>query len=219
MRRSQWLLPVVLVSLAAAASPAAAVPAEGPAAKPAAKPAAAEAAAKAEVKVALRVGDEAPVFEALADDGKLWKSKDHVGKKAVVVYFYPAAMTGGCTKQACSFRDQRTQLDELGAEVVGVSGDRLANLAVFKAANRLNFPLLSDSTGAVARAFGVPLGEGGTIQRTVGEREVELTRDVTAARWTFIIGTDGRIAYVETKVDPAGDGAAVVAALQGMRSK
>jgi hypothetical protein len=80
----------------------------------------------------LTVGDPAPVLEALADDGKLWKSADPVGKKTVVVCFYSAATTGGCTKQACSFRDNRAQLDKFGA-------------------------------GAVARAFGVPLGEGGTV--------------------------------------------------------
>jgi peroxiredoxin Q/BCP len=165
---------------------------------------------------ALRVGDPAPAFQAVADDGKLWKSADHVGKKIVVVYFYPAAMTGGCTKQACGFRDNRSQLGKLGAIVVGVSGDRVGNLKAFKAANRLNFPLLADSSGAVARAFGVPLGEGGTITRAVGGRDVQLTRDVTAARWTFIVGKDRKVAFVETEVEPAGDGAAVLAAVRGM---
>lgn len=163
---------------------------------------------------ALGVGDLAPTFQATADDGSLWKSADAVGKDILVVYFYPAAMTDGCTKQACSFRDNRSRLRELGAEVVGISGDRVENLKVFKGSNRLNFPLLSDADGSIARAFGVPVRQGGSIQRTVDGREVTLTRDVTASRWTFIIGRDGRILFRETKVDAEGDGAAVIAAIQ-----
>jgi peroxiredoxin Q/BCP len=133
-----------------------------------------------------------------------------------VVYFYPAAMTSGCTKQACAFRDDRSRLQELGAEVVGVSGDRGLNLIAFREQNRLNFPLLSDTTGAIAGAFGVPVSEGGTITRTVDGREVQLTRDVTTARWTFIIDRKGRIAFRETEVNPEGDSKAVLAAIQRM---
>lgn len=164
--------------------------------------------------VVLDVGDPAPSFEAVADDGTIWRSEDHVGEAILVVYFYPAAMTGGCTAQACAFRDNRSQLDELGATVVGVSGDRLENLRVFKGQNRLNFPLLSDSAGTVMRAFGVPVRAGGTITREVDGREVELTRDLTAARWTFVIGRDGRILFKETQVDPEGDSRAVIEAIR-----
>jgi thioredoxin-dependent peroxiredoxin len=167
--------------------------------------------------VVLNVGDRAPTFQATSDDGSAWRSQDHVGKGILVVYFYPAAMTDGCTKQACSFRDNRSRLQELGAEVVGVSGDRPDNLRAFKGSNRLNFPLLSDTDGSIARAFGVPVRQGGTIKREVEGSERELTRDVTTARWTFIIGRDGRIAYKDTQVDPAGDGDAVMAALRRMR--
>lgn len=167
--------------------------------------------------VALNVGDRAPAFEGTADNGRLWRSRDHVGRQFVVVYFYPAAMTGGCTEQACTFRDNRSRLRELGAEVVGVSGDRAENLRTFVRSNRLNFPLLADTQGRIVRAFGVPVSEGGRITRTVRGREVEITRDVTAARWTFIIDRDGRIAYKDTDVDPAGDGNAVIAALRRLR--
>src|SRR5690606_9913187 len=100
------------------------------------------------------------------------------------------------------------------AEVVGVSGDRVANLRAFKGANRLNFPLLSDTTGAIAAAFGVPVGDGGTITRNVDGEEITLTRDVTTSRWTFIIGKDGRIVYKGIDVDPEGDTAAVIAAIE-----
>lgn len=165
-------------------------------------------------EVVLEVGDRAPVFQAPADDGSMWRSADHVGSEIVVVYFYPAAMTGGCTAQACAFRDNRTQLEELGATVVGVSGDRVENLRLFKGQNRLNFPLLSDPNGVVMRAFGVPTRAGATITREVDGQQVELTRDVTAARWTFIIGRDGRILHKETEVDPEGDSSAVIEAIR-----
>ena len=69
----------------------------------------------------LKVGDNAPVFESVDDQGKPWKSVDHVGKKILVVYFYPADLTGGCTKQACAFRDDHEKLTAKGVEVVGVS--------------------------------------------------------------------------------------------------
>ena len=168
--------------------------------------------------VTLEVGDPAPAFEARTADGEVWRSTDHVGEQLLVVYFYPAAMTGGCTKQACSFRDDRTRLLDLGAEVVGISGDRVEGLQVFKQAHRLNVPLLSDSSGDIARAFGVPLREGGTLTRTVDGKEKTLTRDVTTARWTFIIGRDGRIVYKDTDVDAAGDSQAVLAAVERLQN-
>jgi len=164
--------------------------------------------------VVLNVGDRAPVFQAPADDGSMWRSTEHVGNGILVVYFYPAAMTGGCTAQACAFRDHRTQLEELGATVVGVSGDRIENLRIFKGQNRLNFPLLSDPNGVVMRAFGVPTRDGGTITREIDGDSVQLTRDVTAARWTFIIGRDGRILFKETQVDAEGDSRAVIDAIR-----
>lgn len=180
---------------------------------------AAAATATAQEQTGLNPGDPVPAFEAMSDSGEIWRSSDHVGEKLLVVYFYPAAMTGGCTKQACAFRDNRSRLQELGAEVVGVSGDRPENLRVFKGAHRINFPLLSDTSGAVARAFGVPLTEGGTIKRTVDGKEIEMTREVTTARWTFIIGRDGRVLYRDTEVDAEGDGANVVAAIERLRAE
>jgi thioredoxin-dependent peroxiredoxin len=170
-------------------------------------------------EVRLDVGDPAPAFQGITDEETVWRSEDHVGKGFLVVYFYPAAMTDGCTAQACSFRDNRSRLQELGAEVIGVSGDRVESLQVFRGANRLNFPLISDTDGDVARAFGVPTRQGGTLRRTVAEQEVELTRDVTAARWTFIIDREGRIAYKDTQVNPSGDGEAVIAALQRLAAR
>jgi thioredoxin-dependent peroxiredoxin len=163
----------------------------------------------------LTVGDPAPEFEAMTDEGEMWRSADHEGG-ILVVFFFPAAMTGGCTAQACSFRDNRSQLVEMGAEVVGISGDQVRNLQIFRATNNLNFPLLSDADGSIAQAFGVPVRDGGTITREVDGEQVELTRNVTTARWTFIIGEDGNIAYIDTEVQADVDSEAVLAALREM---
>ncbi len=153
----------------------------------------------------LSVGDKAPLFKALADDGSTWEVGKFLGEKFIVVYFYPAAMTGGCTRQACAYRDHREDLQLAGVEVVGVSGDKIDNLRIFKQAENLNFTLLSDEKGDIARAFGVPLGDGGAIKRTVGEIEHELVRGVTARRWTFIIGKDGKIIYRNDSVNAEKD--------------
>ncbi|HET6569387.1 MAG TPA: peroxiredoxin [Rhodothermales bacterium] len=170
--------------------------------------------------VSLKIGDEAPAFQAVADNGQLWRSADHVGDKLLVVYFYPAAMTGGCTKQACAFRDDHTKLTSMGAEVVGISGDRLSNLQVFHKAHKINFPLLSDTTGAIARSFGVPVHEGGSFDTQDADgNDVTLVRDVTASRWTFIVGQDGTILYKETDVNPAKDSQTVIAAIQDLTNR
>jgi thioredoxin-dependent peroxiredoxin len=152
-------------------------------------------------EVTLSEGDPAPAFEAMTASGKIWRSDDHFGKKFVVVYFYPADFTNGCTRQACSFRDHRTELDEADVEVVGISGDSVKNHELFTRVNALNFPLIADEHGKVAQAFGVPLREGDTINRMVDGVEQSLKRGVTASRWTFIIGKDGRIIRKNTMVD------------------
>ena len=153
----------------------------------------------------LSVGDKAPEFKAPADDGTTWNISKYLGNKYIVVYFYPAAMTGGCTKQACSYRDHKADLQLAGVEVVGVSGDKIENLRLFKQAENLNFTLLSDEKGDIARAFGVPLTEGGAIKRTVNGTEHDLLRGVTAKRWTFVIGKDKKIIYKNETVNAEKD--------------
>lgn len=153
----------------------------------------------------IKVGDKAPVFKAKADDGSTWDMNKYLGKNYIVVYFYPAAMTGGCTKQACSYRDHRDDLLAAGVEVVGISGDNVEGLKLFKQAENLNFTLLSDTDGTIAKAFGVPLSEGGSIKRTVAGAEHELVRGVTAKRWTFVIGKDKKIIYKNDAVNAEKD--------------
>lgn len=158
----------------------------------------------------VEVGDSAPAFTAKDDQGKGWKSTDYIGKKILVVYFYPADMTGGCTKQACGFRDDMKKLQGKNVEVVGVSGDSVRNHQLFKKEYDLNFTLLADEDGSVARKFGVPLRKGGSIERTVDGKKEKLTRGVTAARWTFVIDKDGKVVLKNTKVKAAEDSKAIL---------
>lgn len=153
----------------------------------------------------LEVGSPAPHFEGLSDLNKKWNSKDQAGKKTYVVYFYPADMTPGCTKQACSYRDASQDLKSLDVEVIGVSGDSVENHQHFKQQHNLNFMLLADPEGKIAKAFGVPAGKGGEIQRIINGEELTLARGVTAKRWTFVIDKDWKIAYKNTSVNAAKD--------------
>jgi thioredoxin-dependent peroxiredoxin len=161
----------------------------------------------------LTTGDIAPLFSAPSDDDKVWNLQDYMGKKNIVLYFYPAAMTGGCTKQACSYRDHLDDLGNADAIVVGISGDDVAALKVFKKAQNLNFPLLSDHDGKIATLYGVPVGAGGTITRKIDDLDVVLNRGVTAQRWTYIIGKDGKVKYINTQVDAENDYKTVLQAL------
>lgn len=161
-------------------------------------------------QTSLKVGDKAPLFSAPADNDQLWNLADYVGKKNIVLFFYPAAMTGGCTAQACSYRDELAGIEALDAIVVGISGDDVAAQKVFKRAHQLNYALLSDFDGSVATRYGVPTRDGGVLSRIVEEREYQLTRGVTASRWTFIIGKDGNVRYINQQVDAANDSKAVL---------
>jgi peroxiredoxin Q/BCP len=161
----------------------------------------------------LKVGDPAPKFTSTDDQGKEWKSGNHVGKKIVVVYFYPADLTGGCTKQACGFRDDLAKLTDLGVEVVGVSGDSVKNHKLFKKVHKLPFTLLADEEGKVAKKFGVPLTKGGTFKYK-GE---DLVRGVTAARWTFVIDKSGKIAMINNKVNPGEDSKKIIDTVKDLK--
>ena len=114
-------------------------------------------------------------------------------------------MTGGCTKQACSYRDDIQKWKSRDFEVVGISGDKSENLKLFKKAYGLNFRLLSDQEGKTAQAFGVPTSQGGAIQKFFQGERFTLERGVTAKRWTFIISKEGKILYLNNKVNAGKD--------------
>jgi peroxiredoxin Q/BCP len=103
----------------------------------------------------LEVGDTAPAFNLPDADGKTVKLSDFKGRR-VIVYFYPAASTPGCTKQACSLRDSYEALTEKNVRIFGVSADREAGQKAFKEKYKLPFELLADEDAKVIDAFGVP---------------------------------------------------------------
>ena len=154
---------------------------------------------------ALDLGAEVSPFAANDDSGEIWNAAEYLGEKNIVVYFYPAAMTGGCTAQACNYRDYSTKLTEADAIVVGVSGDSVNGLSLFKQAHNLNFPLLSDPNGSLATLFGVPTRAGGSLEREVAGDMHTFFRGLTTSRWTFIIGKDGKVIYKNEEVNAKED--------------
>ena len=178
----------------------------------AAETAAAPAATK---QVALKVGDKAPLFEATTDQGKPWKAAEHYGKKIVVVSFYPADMTGGCTAQACAYRDALKELKRDDVEVVGVSGDSVENHQKFKQEYELPFTLLADPDGKAAKLFGVKTVPGGKVTPKFKDGQThELVRGITAMRWTYLIDRDCKIADVSEIRDAGKDPQRVLAIIE-----
>ncbi|MGL2966805.1 peroxiredoxin [Flavobacterium sp. XGLA_31] len=106
--------------------------------------------------MALQVGETIPVFSAIDNHGDLFESTTVIGKKPVVIYFYPKDDTRVCTEQACAFRDQYEDFKALGAEVIGISSDSLQSHIKFVTKYQLPFILLSDFDKKIRRAFGVP---------------------------------------------------------------
>jgi peroxiredoxin Q/BCP len=111
----------------------------------------------------LNIGDAAPDFELLNQDGELVRLSDYLGKKKLVVYFYPKDETPGCTKEACGFRDEYESFTGIGAEVIGISADSVNSHKLFQLNRRLPFQLLSDPKNEVRKSFGVSSGFLGLI--------------------------------------------------------
>jgi len=175
---------------------------------------------KDEKKFELGVGDGAPAFQSKDANGLTWKSSDHLGKKYIVVYFYPGDFTPGCTAQAQKFRDNMNKLYDQGAEVVGVSGDSAKTHALFKESYKLTITLVADEKGELAKKFGVPVGPGAEVKtRDAEKKPLTFHREVTTSRWTFIIGLDGKVLYKNTKVDPVKDSQQVLDILEKLAKK
>lgn len=105
--------------------------------------------------MALQLGDKIPEFSATDSNGATFESTSIVGKKPVVIYFYPKDNTPGCTAQACSFRDQYEDFKDLGAEVIGISSDSITSHEKFAQQYQLPFILLSDNDKKIRKLFGV----------------------------------------------------------------
>jgi thioredoxin-dependent peroxiredoxin len=134
----------------------------------------------AETSKSPAAGDKAPLVEGKDQDGKSWKLADEVGKKVVLLYFYPKDDTPGCTKEACGLRDRMGDLKKDNVEVIGVSFDSADSHQKFISKYGLNFPLLVDTDGTIADTYGVRMQPGKSMARRV----------------SFLIGKDGKIVHV-----------------------
>ena len=163
------------------------------------------------VSCAADVGDIAPEFSCLDDQGQIWKSRDHIGKWPVVIFFYPSDFSFCCTRQAVCYRNTHEELEKECLEVIGISGDAVEAHRLFKKAHALKYTLLSDDKGLIARQFNVPLREGGKAM-AVGDdgQTMAIPRKFTSARWTFIIGVDGRILHRDSGPSPMKDSQVVL---------
>jgi thioredoxin-dependent peroxiredoxin len=142
--------------------------------------------------VRLAPGDAAPDFTLPDADGNGVSLSSLRGRR-VIIYFYPAAMTPGCTKQACDFQDSLDSLVAAGFAVVGVSPDGPARLAKFRDRDGLTFPLLSDQKREVLEAYGA-----------YGEKMLYGKKSVGVIRSTFVIGPDGKIEQAQYGVKATG---------------
>lgn len=129
----------------------------------------------------LQAGELAPDFTLPDADGNKVSLSSLRGQR-VIIYFYPAAMTPGCTKQACDFRDSLAALSAAGLTVLGISPDSPAKLAKFQDKEGLNFPLLSDADRSVLEAYGA-----------YGEKMMYGKTSVGVIRSTFVVGPDGKL--------------------------
>ena len=136
-----------------------------------------------------KIGNLAPAFTLLDQDGEKVSLKQFRGEKNVVLYFYPKAMTPGCTVQACGIRDSKKALAKLDTVVLGVSPDPVARLGRFIEKKTLNFTLLSDEDHAITEKYGC-----WDLKKFMGREFMGVLRT------TFIIGKDGRLKHVMAKV-------------------
>jgi len=143
-------------------------------------------------EVRLAPGDAAPDFSLPDADGNEVSLSSLRGQR-VIIYFYPAAMTPGCTKQACDFRDSLASLAAAGFAVLGISPDSPAKLAKFRDRDGLTFPLLSDEKRAVLEAYGA-----------YGEKMLYGKKSVGVIRSTFVVGPGGTIEQAQYAVKATG---------------
>ena len=153
----------------------------------------------------LAVGDMAPAFSLKSQTGDVFDLRDLMGRKEVVLYFYPKDNTPGCTAEAKAFRDHYTAFKEMGAEVIGVSSDSVDSHSRFSQSCSLPFTILSDDGGKVRKLYGVP--------STLG---------LFPGRVTYVIGRDGIIRHVfNSQTNPAKhveEAMGIIASMKGERA-
>jgi len=151
----------------------------------------------------IKRGDRVPEFELPDQTGTVRSLTSLLAEGPIVLFFYPAAMTPGCTKEACHFRDLAGEFAEVGASRVGISTDAVEKQARFADSQRFDYPLLSDRDGAVAQIFGVKRGLLGKV--------------LPVKRTTFVFGTDRTVREVissELNMDTHADKALKVLRVQ-----
>ncbi|MGH7950845.1 MAG: peroxiredoxin [Limisphaerales bacterium] len=147
-----------------------------------------------------KVGDAAPLFTGTDQDGKTVKLADFIGKKIVLLYFYPKDFTGGCTKEACGFRDRMGDLQKDNVEVIGVSFDSAASHKSFAEKYKLNFTLLADPDGKIVNLYGTRMDDRKMSNRV-----------------SFLIGLDGKIVHVTDSGNPQVHFDEMKAAIAGLK--
>jgi thioredoxin-dependent peroxiredoxin len=155
----------------------------------------------------LEPGTKAPAFNLKSDTGKSVKLSDFKGKP-VVLYFYPKDDTPGCTREACAFRDLKSEMEAAGAVVLGVSPDSVESHGKFRDKFKLNFPLLADEGHALAEQYGA-----------WREKNMYGKKSMGVQRSTYLIGPDGKIARVWKKVNVDGHDAAVLDAIKQLQAE
>jgi peroxiredoxin Q/BCP len=149
----------------------------------------------------VNVGDKAPNFSLVANDGKIYSLQDFKGKK-IVLYFYPKDDTSGCTAEACSFRDNLSLIKKKGALVIGVSPDGLKAHEKFVSKYDLNFPVLSDESKEMLMEYGV-----------WQEKSMYGRKYMGVVRTTYIINEKGKISHIFPKVKVDGHTKEILIAL------
>jgi thioredoxin-dependent peroxiredoxin len=132
-----------------------------------------------------KTGDPAPLFTSRDQDGRDFKLADHIGKQIVLLYFYPKDFTGGCTKEACGFRDRMGELQTNNVEVIGVSHDSVESHKKFAEEYKLNFTLVADPDGKI-----------------IGAYDAKMPMVSMSRRVSFLIGLDGKIVHVTEAMNP-----------------
>lgn len=156
--------------------------------------------------MALNVGDKAPDFTGAIDENLNLSSKDLKGKW-FVLYFYPKDNTSGCTKEACSFRDNMEEITKLGVEVIGVSPDSIKSHNNFKTKYNLNFHLIADPDKTICNAYDI-----------MGEKSMYGKKYLGVIRTTYIIDDKGKIRKVFSNVKVDGHVDEVINAIKELKN-